>query len=469
VVHDRQKGHGRQTPDLCERRRISRGPRRRSERRVGRSHQIAIAVVIGVLFLSADCSTTSSNAGLNASLPGSSGSSRSGGDPIQVGAISSLTGAAASDFSAFVPGVEAYFRMVDAHGGVDGRQLVLQYNQDDGSNQAIFADLASKVLEEDHVFAAFVSTLSFTPNLFASTGTPTYGYNVTGNWAGFKNLFSVGGSIQDYHVLAPGVAFLLKRTHSRSVAVISYGPGIPASYPACTTLAQDLKRGGITVSDEDLDAPLGGDYTVAVQQIQSHGSDFVVSCLGGSDNISLARDLQQYGVRTRQLWFNGYDQSLLDRYRGLMQGIYVDGNGFVPFSAAAAFPGVYPGIEEYLTTMRRYAPADVSSQLAMQGWQSAALFVEGLRLAGVHATAQALIKATNRLTAFTAGGVSAPIDWSIAHTTQHFPDCTAFVRVEGTAFFPVPATGHRVFVCFPEHADLENPVPVSAPAGTPGG
>jgi branched-chain amino acid transport system substrate-binding protein len=425
-----------------------------------------MAVVLGVLLLAADCSWSSPNASPQPSPPGSSSS---GAAPIQVGAISSLTGAAAGDFSAFVPGVEGYLRMVDAHGGVAGRQIVLRYNLDDGSNATAFAGLASKLLEEDHVFAAFVSTIFFSPNFFASTGIPTYGYNVSGNWAGFKNLFSVGGSTQDYHVLAPGVAYLLKRSHSRSVAVVSYGQGVPASYLACATLTQDLRRGGITVSDEDLDAPYGGDFTAAAQQIKAHGSDFVVSCLAGSDNISLARTLQQYGVRARQLWFNGYDQSLLDHYRSLMQGIYLGGNGFVPFSAAAAYPGDYPGMEQYLATMRRYEPADVTSQLAMQGWQSAALFVEGLRMARVHTTAQALVKATNRLTAFTAGGVSAPIDWSIAHTTQRYPVCTAFVRVEGTTFAPVAATSRQVFVCFPEHTDLENPVPVPAPAGTPGG
>ena len=42
--------------------------------------------------------------------------------------------------------------------------------------------------------------------------------------------------------------------------------------------------------------------------MQQAGSDFVVSCMQASDNITLARDIQQYGLKIKQLWLNGYDQ-----------------------------------------------------------------------------------------------------------------------------------------------------------------
>ena len=71
----------------------------------------------------------------------------------------------------------------------------------------------------------------FTPNLFAETKIPTYGYNVSGNWAGPDNLFAAGGSIQDYHRAGrsgrlPDEAGprLIGRPHQ-------LGQGIPGSYP----------------------------------------------------------------------------------------------------------------------------------------------------------------------------------------------------------------------------------------------
>jgi ABC-type branched-subunit amino acid transport system substrate-binding protein len=387
---------------------------------------------------------------------------------VSVGSIATITGVGAGDFAAFIPGVQAYFDMVNAAGGVNGHRIVLAHNLDDGGSPTTFSQLAHTLVEQDHAAAVFVSTFWFTPNFFASTGTPTYGYNVSGNWAGPPNLFAAGGSTQDYHALTPPVAYFVHRTRTRSVALISYGQGIPASYPACHTVGQDLAAAGVHVVYEDLDASLGGDFTAAAQQIAAHHADFLLSCMEDSDDITLARSLRQYGVTPTQLWLNGYDQSLLHQYQDLMQGVYIDANGFVPFSAPAQFPGAYPGMEHYLMTMQRYQPDSVTNQLAMQGWQSAALFAEGLRQAGPGATPQQVIAATNRLTAFTAGGVAAPVDWTKAHTVGTYPVCPSFVQVRGSSFVPVVSSGHQVFICFGAHTDLANPVPVAPPPGTPG-
>jgi ABC-type branched-subunit amino acid transport system substrate-binding protein len=387
---------------------------------------------------------------------------------IDVGAIASATGPEAGDFAAFIPGVEAYFAMVDAHGGVDGRKLVLSANLDDGGSPSQFTQEAHTLLQQDHVFAAFISTYWFTPGLFAESGTPTYGYNVSDNWAGPPNFFAAGGSTQDYHALAAPVAYLVKRTHSRSVALVSYGPGIPGSYPACHTTAADLSKAGVDVSYTGLDASLGGDYTAEVQQIAQRHSDFVLTCMQDSDDITLSRALQQYGVKAHQLWLNGYNQDLLNAYPSLMQGVTVDANGFVPFSAPSVFPGAYPGMAAYLAAMKRYQPRYVTNQLAMQGWQSAALLVAGVKAAGRDLTQANLVAQTNRITDFTAGGTTAVVNWTKAHTTQAFPICPSFIQVKGTSFVPLVATAHQVFVCFGKTVDLRDPTPVPPPAGTPG-
>ncbi len=435
-------------------------------RRAGTRALLGAAAVVCATTLVACSSNTATPSPQSSTAPTSPAPGGSG--TIQVGAIATITGVGAGDFSSFIPGMQAYFDMVDAEGGVNGHKIVVAHNLDDGGNPTTFSQLAHTLIQQDNAFAVFVSTFWFTPDFFVSTGTPTYGYNVSGNWAGPGNLFAAGGSTQDYHAIAPPVAFFLKRTHTKSVALISYGQGIPASYPACHTLGQDLTAAGIDVSYEDLDASLGGNFTSAAQQIAAHHSDFVVSCIEDSDDITLTRDLQQYGVKIHQLWLNGYNQALLAQYQSLMQGVYIDANGFVPFAAPALFPGAYPGMQQYLTVMRKYEPNDVTNQLAMQGWQSAALFTEGLKLAGRNPTPQSVIARTNGVTDFTAGGVSAPVNWTTAHTTQSFPICPSFVQVQGAKFVPVTATGHQVFICFGQHTNLKDPVPVAPLPGTPG-
>ncbi len=387
---------------------------------------------------------------------------------IDVGAIATRTGVGAGDFAAFIPGLEAYFDMVNAHGGINGRKLVLTANLDDGGSPTQFTQEAHTLLQQDHVFAAFISTYWFTPGLFAETDTPTYGYNVSDNWAGPANFFAAGGSTQDYHALAAPVAYLVKRTHATSVALVSYGPGIPGSYPACHTTAQDLTKGGIHVSYTGLDASLGGDYTAVVQQIAQSHADFVLTCMQDSDDVTLARAIQQYGVKVHQLWLNGYNQDLLNSYSSLMGGVYVDANGFVPFTANSNFPGHYPGMQQYLAAMKKYEPSEVTSQLAMQGWQSAALLAAGVKAAGRNLTQKNLVAQTNRITDFTAGGTTAVVNWTKAHTTQAFPICPSFIQVQGKTFVPVVAHKNQVFICFDKSVNLKDPVPAAPPLGTPG-
>jgi branched-chain amino acid transport system substrate-binding protein len=387
---------------------------------------------------------------------------------IDVGAIATRTGVGAGDFRAFIPGLQAYFAMVNSKGGINGRKLVLTANLDDGGSPTQFTQEAHTVLQQDHVFAAFISTYWFTPGLFAETDTPTYGYNVSDNWAGPPNFFAAGGSTQDYHALAAPVAYLMKRAHASSVALVSYGPGIPGSYPACHTTAEDLTKGGIRVDYTGLDASLGGDYTAEVQQIAQSHADFVLTCMQDSDDVTLARAIQQYGLKVHQLWLNGYNQDLLNSYQALMQGVYVDANGFVPFTANSDFPGHYPGMQQYLTAMRKYEPSEVTSQLAMQGWQSAALLAAGIKAAGKNLTQKNLIAETNRITDFTAGGTTAVVNWTKAHTTQAFPICPSFIQVKGETFVPVVARTNQVFICFDKSVDLVHPVPAIPPPGTPG-
>ncbi len=423
-------------------------------------------MVLGAVLVTAGSLLTACS---SSSTPATAAPTEPGVTPTQIdlGAIASRTGPEAGDFAAFIPGVEAYFAMVNAHGGINGRKLVLTANLDDGGSPSQFTQEAHTALEQDHVFAAFISTYWFTPGLFAATNTPTYGYNVSNNWAGPANFFAAGGSIQDYHALAAPVAYLVKRTHARSVALVSYGAGIPGSYPACHTVAQDLSRAGVTVSYTGLDASLGGDYTAEVQQIAQRHSDFVLSCMQASDDITLSRAIHQYGLNVHQLWLNGYNQDLLDAYPSLMQGVYVDANGFVPFSAPSTYPGTYPGMASYLATMTKYQPRFVTSQLAIQGWQSASLLAAGVRAAGAHLTRKNLIAQTNRITDFTAGGTTAVVNWTKAHTTQALPICPSFVLVKGKHFAPVVAHGHQVFICFGQKVNLKDPTPVPPPAGTP--
>src|SRR5215469_12756138 len=171
---------------------------------------------------------------------------------LTVGSISTQTGTLASNFSSMIQGEKAFFDYINAQGGVNGRKIDYKYQLDDGGNPTTFNQLASTLINQDHVFAVTgVATAFFSPNIFVQSGIPTYGYNVTGNWAPQPNLFAAGGSVQFYGAGAPQWAYVARKTQKKpSIAIIAYG--IAASADACQASQTALQNAGYTVSYTDL-------------------------------------------------------------------------------------------------------------------------------------------------------------------------------------------------------------------------
>ncbi|HVC88680.1 MAG TPA: ABC transporter substrate-binding protein [Gaiellaceae bacterium] len=74
---------------------------------------------------------------------------------ITIGGTFPLTGPAAL-YGAIPKAEFAYFSYVNAHGGVNGRQIIFKY-YDDGYNPANTVPLTKKLVEQDHVFAVYGS------------------------------------------------------------------------------------------------------------------------------------------------------------------------------------------------------------------------------------------------------------------------------------------------------------------------
>jgi hypothetical protein len=121
----------------------------------------------------------------------------------------------------------------------------------------------------------------------------------------------------------------------------------------------------------------------------------------------------------------------------------------------------------YLTAMKKYAPGYTYNEVAIQGWESAALFVQGVKMAGNNLTQANVINADNSLTSFTAGGLTAPTHWKTAGHAGHSPPyCGAVIKVVGDQYLPALNTGKNVFNCFESINPTKNPV-FPVPPGTP--
>jgi ABC-type branched-subunit amino acid transport system substrate-binding protein len=307
-----------------------------------------------------------------------------------------------------------------------------------------------------------VATASFAPNYFVEAKIPTYGYNVSGNWAGEPNLFAAGGSVIYYPAESPEIAYVAKKVKATSVAFLAYG--VASSAAACQAAAAGMAAAGYKIgyTDYKIDYP-GTTVATDVQRMKQAGTDLIVSCMDVLGNINLARAVQQYGLKTSQLWLSGNDKSTLVANKSLMQGVYFDIQ-HVPFTAPTS---VYPGLKLYLTQMQKYEPNYVEDEVAMQGWESAALFAQGVKMAGNNLTQANVIAQTNKLTAFTANGLIAPVNWLKDHTGTTPPYCDAYIQAKGLQYVPVFNKGKNVFNCFESVSAKKGPV-FPLPTGTPG-
>ena len=385
---------------------------------------------------------------------------------ITVGSIANITGILSSDFAPIVDGVKAYFSMVNAQGGVNGRKLVLGYQKDDQGNPTTDVSIAQQLVEQDHVFAIVgVGTPFFgSAKYLAQQGVPTFGYQVSADWEDGPSLFGTYGSFLDYSKGVMSDAYVAAQLHAASIGVVAYG--VPQSAAACQAAVQGFGSFGLPVSFQDLSFGYGADPTGDVLQMKSHHVDALFTCLDVSGNVAFARALSQNGLSIHQVWLNGYDRSTLQTYGSLLDGVILEVQ-HVPFEAVDQFPGVYPGMAQYIQEMQKYQPKATYEEVALEGWIDAATFVAGLRAAGKDLTQAKLVAAVNNLTNFTAGGLMPPLDWSTSHgDTGKGPWCNAYVQAQGGKFVPeFVQNGSSVFVCFTTNSYT----PVAALPGTPGG
>src|SRR5215210_6883300 len=103
------------------------------------------SILIGVLL-----------AALALALPASTSTSADPGitrNSILIGGTTPLTGVA-SAYASVARGAEAYFKYVNAHGGVNGRKITYKY-LDDAYDPSRTVQLTRQLVEQEHVFAVF--------------------------------------------------------------------------------------------------------------------------------------------------------------------------------------------------------------------------------------------------------------------------------------------------------------------------
>jgi hypothetical protein len=358
--------------------------------------------------------------------------------------------------SCFTDGVQAYFDYRNSQGGIWGRGLVLSETLDDGlaNNQA----KSLEIISNGDTFATFSAPLvpaGWTD--LADAGIPIYTlaiHPVEGQPQIFGN-----APAHCYDCTSRPAAYLAQQAGAQKVAVLGYGVSensklCAESYRSTIEKYSD-DIGGATVGyfNDTLAFGLTNGIGPEVTAMKDAGVDFVLSCLDLNGMSTLAQELQRQGIRDQVTLVhpNSYDQDFIASSGDLFEGDYVT-VGFRPFEADST-GNQLAAFEEWMGKSGKPL-----SEHAMIGWVNADLAFQGLAAAGPEFSRQKVIDRSNEtLTAFTAGGLVPPIDWSRQHeppteadpaTHGSDPECGAAVVVRNGTF-EVLGDPAKPWACWP--------------------
>lgn len=425
-----------------------------------------VALTAAVLLLAASCSNSKKAATTNgAGGAKTTGAKVSVSEPgvtdteIRVGGVAAVTNPLGMKPGASFDGVQAFFDMVNADGGIYGRKVVLASKRDDNFSNNL--QQVQGLISQDHVFAALpMATTLFTgAKLLASSGIPTFGWNINVEWGATKddprsNMFGHAGSFLCGDCLQPGMVLLAKQAGLHKVGIVSFN--VAQAQVCATSMRNTLKQwgseAGVSLAFVDTSVGFGStDYSVQAQRMKDAGVDLIVPCLDQQSAITLAKSVKKQGLHAKILLLQGYDKEIPQDFGDLFEGSYVQ-MYFEPIETAKPSPGMQKFLE--WTKKGGYTV----SENTVTGWLNAALFYEGLKDAGPRFTQKKVIDAINKMKDWTAGGMLAGVDWTKAHTSLA-ESCLATVQVKNGAFVPALVHDGKPFTCVPTKASKTLPTP----------
>ena len=437
--------------------------------RTTRRRTVAVAVTLVLVFAVAACGNSSSESKPTTTTAGNDGGSDGGGDTtlpgekvavdapgvtddeIKVGGVASVDNPLGGKYGDSFAGVKAYFDMINASGGIYGRELKLVSEHDD---KAFNNSTEVEALLTEDIFAVLpVATLLFTgAQKLVDEGIPTFGWIINPEWEGSAenpkaNLFGQTGSFLCFDCASPGLPWLVGQAKAKKVGLLGYS--VPQSAGCVDGVKNSFDEYGDRVGAEIafVDQSLQfaqKDLSVQVSKMKDAGVDFVATCMDTGGVITLAKEMKKQRLDAVQSLPNAYDQDFLDEYGDLFEGSYVR-TDFTTFELPEDEQP--PGLKTFLEKMDEAGVTPTEN--AIVGWLNADLFVTGLKKAGPAFDQQKLIDAVNSITDYTADGIVYPVDWTKAHTETNDEDhnCQFFSVIRDSEFVPEYTKPGKPFVC----------------------
>ncbi len=368
---------------------------------------------------------------------------------IRVTVIADKTNILGGHYAEYGDGIKAYFDMINAQGGIYGRQLKIVTNRD--SQMTANETQVKAALAQDNPFAIFSATVLFTgAKDLEAAKEPTFIWNINPEFAGKTNIFGSLGALC-FTCTGQMGPWIAEQNHFKSIGILAYGVSAESKECAAgvrnsfTKFAPDIKIGFFDDNVQFAQPSLSAQVT----KMKQANVQFVFTCMDQKETVILGKEMQKQHLDAVQNMPNAYDAQFMKDNAAIMEGNFVEPL-YVPFEKTP----LPPLEQEFLTQIHKENKPIY--ELTTTGWIMADMFVTGLKLAGPNFSQQKVIDALNRVTNYTASGMIVPIDW----TRQHYStdggkfqfsskyECTTVVRVHAGAFVPVYDQPGKPFVCF---------------------
>ena len=316
---------------------------------------------------------------------------------VVVGMWVPLSGSAASLYAPIGKAHEAFFKMVNEQGGINGRK-VRYIQEDDQYDPAKTVPLVKKMVEEDHVFA-FLGGLG-TPNGVAvldyitqhhvlhvapSTGSSKWSDPVQPGYYAWQISYKTEARILSKY----GGEMLGKKKFA-----IFYQNDDFGKEGFNEAKAQLPKSGGEIVAEVAYNTN-DTDYSAHALKLQQSGADAVLTWAVPGPFGSLMKEAGKIGFKP--IWLNSAvvnDASVLKLAQDEQQGAYFVGWLPSPDDPANADN---PAIKEWRENQPKYGPDVPLNRFALIGWGQARLFREILTRAGRDVSRQSFEQAAQGL------------------------------------------------------------------------
>ncbi|HZU74717.1 MAG TPA: ABC transporter substrate-binding protein [Acidimicrobiales bacterium] len=353
---------------------------------------------------------------------------------VTVGNVSGLTGVVANTFPAGEQSVQALFKAIDAHGGICGRQLVLDVEddgQDSSHHAADVADLTPRVL-------AFVGSTSDGDNGGVQTmeqaAVPDIGFAINPQRSGSSVYWSSSGSSEmlvngrpyGWDTLEKGLVAYHRAP--KRLAVLSYN--IPVSSYGANIFSYGMSHyagSSICFTDESI-SPATASLDQDVLEMRQKGCDGVYTTMDTTGNAKLLQALQRQNFHPPFVASTGaaYSPSLIS-----VAGAPA-AQGFQLY--LWSYPLEETGnamVRMYESQMATYEPGQQTNFFGTLAWADAQMFVYCLIHAGRNPTRASLTSQLSALSGWDTGGMFSPTTPKLRQTPGR---CIVNMVVQGNGF-----------------------------------